>query len=321
LPLIASACSSNGSGSGRDASSPLVAEVNGQPVTLAELDEKIASQLYDARSAALDQLIAQLVVETEATRRGVSEQQLVEQLTAELDAIGDEEVQAFFDENSARMRPDETVENIGPEIRRFLDHRRQAEALSALRDAATVSIRLEPPRIQIAATGPSIGRDDAPVTIVEFSDYQCPFCSRAEPVVKQVLAKYPDTVRLVYRHFPLDSVHPQARPAAIAAVCADAQGRFWEFHDKVFASQDELSSDKLAGLADELDLDRATFDDCIASEAAAKTVADDLADGQSAGTTGTPAFFVNGIKLSGARPLEDFVEVIESELARTAGGS
>jgi len=320
LCVIASACSSNGGGAEPTASA-VVAEVNGRPVTLAELDAKIAAQIYDARSEALEGMIGELVVETEAARRGISEDELLEQQTAELGDVSDAEVEAFFEENRARMRPDETLENIAPEVRRFLERNRRAQALDALREAATVSVRLEPPRLIVEATGPSLGPDDAPVTIVEFSDYQCPFCGRAEPVVKQVLAKYPDQVRLVYRHFPLDSIHPQARPAAIAAVCASEQGRFWEFHDKVFGSQRELSSERLAGFADELELDRESFDRCLESDAAAKTVADDLEAGQSAGTTGTPAFFVNGIMLSGARPLEDFVEVIESELARVAGGA
>jgi protein-disulfide isomerase len=316
--LLASACSSNGVGA---PASPIVAEVNGRSVTLEELDAKIAPELYDARSEALDGLIAELVIETEAERRGISRDELVNQQIQSLGEVSDDEVAKFFEENRARMRPEETLENIAPEIRRFLERGRQAEALQALRAAASVSVSLEPPRIQVAATGPSLGNDDALVTIVEFSDYQCPFCSRAEPTVKQVLAKYPDSVRLVYRHFPLDSIHPQARPAAIAAVCADEQGKFWEYHDRVFANQRDLSSQTLAGFADDLGLDRAAFDVCIDSDEAARTVADDLEAGRAAGTTGTPAFYVNGIKLSGARPLEDFVELIEAELERAGGGA
>ncbi len=317
ISVIASACSL---GTGSSPPSPVVAEVNGRSITLAELDEKIAAQLYEARAEALEGLIADLVVATEAEKRGLSEQELVEHHGELLGDVDDEEVARFFAENRARMRPGETLAKIGPEIRRFLERNRRNIVLKSLRDAANVTVRLEPPRIHVLATGPSLGNDDAPVTIVEFSDYQCQFCGRAEPTVKQVLEKYPDSVRLVYRHFPLDAIHPQARPAAIAAVCADEQGKFWEFHEKVFASQSDLSTGRLSGFADELALDRASFDTCITSDAAAKAVADDLAAGQAAGTTGTPAFYVNGIKLSGARPLDDFVEVIEAELARAAGG-
>ncbi|MEE2662736.1 MAG: thioredoxin domain-containing protein [Myxococcota bacterium] len=317
VPLILSACSH---GATSAPPSPVVAEVNGRAITLAQLDEKIASQIYDARSQGLELLIAELVIATEAERRGVSQQELVEQQTAVLGEVTDEEVAQFFASNRARMRPEDTLEKIGPEIRRFLERNQHDIVLRSLRGAANVTIQLEPPRIEVPAVGPSLGRDDAPVTIVEFSDYQCPFCSRAEPTVKQVLAKYPDSVRLVYRHFPLDAIHPQARPAAIAAVCAAQQDHFWEFHDRLFASQSDLSADTLAGFADELELDRAAFEECLTSDAAAMSVEKDLVAGQAAGTTGTPAFFVNGIMLSGARPLDDFVELIEAELAKAQDG-
>lgn len=317
VPLALAACSQSGTSA---LPSPIVAEVNGRAVTLEQLDEKIASKLYDARSEALELLITEIVIETEAEQRGVSEQELLEQQATLLGAVTDEEIAQFFESNRGRMRPDATLEAIGPEIRRFLERNRQDIVLRSLRDTATITVRLLPPRVDVEAIGPSIGREDAPVTIVEFSDYQCPFCSRAEPTVKQVLAQYPDSVRLVYRHFPLDAIHPQARPAAIAAVCAAQQDRFWEFHDKVFASQSDLSAEKLASFADELALDRAAFDACLTSDAAATSVEKDLAAGQAAGTTGTPAFFINGIRLSGARPLDDFVEVIESELANTEDG-
>jgi len=127
-------------------------------------------------------------------------------------------------------------------------------------------------------------------------------------------------VRLIYRHFPIDTIHPRARPAAVAAVCAEEQGRFWEFHEMVFSNQRNLSDESLAGFADELGLDRAAFDTCLASDAAAARVADDLDAGREVGTTGTPAFYVNGVLLSGARPVEDFVELIEAELGRQAPG-
>jgi len=323
LPLIASSCSSNG-GSGERAALPaplVVAEVNGREITLQEVDSKIAGEIYDARSGALEELVTDLVIETEAERRGLTTDELIEQQIEQLGAVDDAEIAAFFEENRSRMRPDETLENVGPQIRGFLEQQREQAALGALRDTAAVSIRLEPPRIEIAAIGPSRGPDDAPVTIVEFSDYQCPFCGRAEPIVEQVLARYPDSVRLVYRHFPLDSIHPQARPAAIAAVCADAQGKFWEFHAKLFTSQRDLSAEKLTEFANEVELDLAALDVCRESEEAAEIVAADYAAGQAAGTTGTPAFFVNGIKLTGARPLEDFVEVIDAELAKAPDGA
>lgn len=297
--------------------SPAVAEVNGRVVTLEELDARIAGELYDLRTQELEGWLREIVIEGEAEKRGISVEDLLEAASADTGTITDEAVAAFFEENRARMRPDETLENIAPQIRLFLSRDLQQAAIQELFDAASVVRHLEAPRLPIAAIGPSVGPHDAPVTIVEFSDYQCPFCSRAEPVVKQVLERYPTQVRLVYRHLPLDSIHPMARPAAIAAACADTQGKFWEFHDRLFANAQGLGTELFATLADELELDRADFDACLTSPEAAAIVQRDSDDGAAAGATGTPAFFVNGIKLSGARPIGDFVEIIEAELARS----
>ncbi|MCA9509497.1 MAG: thioredoxin domain-containing protein [Myxococcota bacterium] len=316
----APACSSTGdTASCAEAASPVVAVVNEREVTLAELDERIAAQLFDARSEALDEWVRDLVVETEAKKRGVTKEELLESEVASLGAVDDAEVAAFFEENKERMRPGETLENVGPRIRAYLEQGKRAEAVEALIAAANVTMKLEPPRIEVEAIGQARGPADAPVTIVEFSDYQCPFCSRAEPTVDQLLERYPTQVRLVYRHFPLDSIHPEARAAAIAATCAGEQGKFWEFHEKLFANQRELGAEAFDRFAGELGLDGAAFDACTASPEAAAVVTRDAEAGVAAGASGTPAFFVNGILLSGARPLEDFVEIVEAELARVGG--
>jgi protein-disulfide isomerase len=157
------------------------------------------------------------------------------------------------------------------------------------------------------------GPSDAPVTIVEFSDYECPFCKRAEASVKKVIETYGDHVRLSYRDYPLD-FHANARPAALAAHCANAQGKFWEYHDKLMAS-DSLSSDALQRMADEVGLDRDKFDPCVANKEHASAIDADVAAGEKAGVNGTPAFFINGRMLDGAQPFEAFQEVIEEELA------
>ena len=162
----------------------------------------------------------------------------------------------------------------------------------------------------------SCGPSDASVTIIEFSDYQCPYCSRAESVVKQVLERYPDQVRFVYRHLPLESIHPQARAAAEAAVCAEDQGRFWEYHELLFANQQAISAAKLSELAEQVGLDEEAFASCTADDSTRQRVQRDISDAGAAGASGTPAFFVNGIPLSGVQPLEEFVELIDSELTR-----
>ena len=159
---------------------------------------------------------------------------------------------------------------------------------------------LEPPRVTVAAEGPSLGPADAPVTIIEFSDFQCPYCGRAASTVKQIHERYPKQVRIVYRNLPLDSIHPNARPAAEAAACADAQGRFWEFHDRLFANQRALAPEDLQRYAKEIGLDMAAFDQCVKDRKSQAKVDGDLAAANEAASNagkrglGTPAFFVNG---------------------------
>ena len=177
-------------------------------------------------------------------------------------------------------------------------------------------LRLEPPRVVVAAEGPARGAaEGAPVTIIEFSDFQCPYCRKVVPTIQQVLARYPDQVRFVYRHFPLGS-HGRARPAAEASMCADEQGKFWAFHDRLFQSPNALSDADLLRYAGELGLDQAAFTKCVEEGRFAAQVDRDLQAGREAGVTGTPAFFVNGVLISGSKPAEEFFELIDSELAR-----
>jgi protein-disulfide isomerase len=171
--------------------------------------------------------------------------------------------------------------------------------------------------MDISTDGHARGPEDARVTIVEFSDYQCPYCARAEPIIADVMARYPDDVRFVYRHLPL-AMHPEARRASEAAVCAEAQGRFWDYHALLFANQRALAPDDLDAYAVELGLDMTAFDACLQSDATAERVGRDMEEAKRAGITGTPAFFVNGVPFHGARPAAEFVEIIESELQREA---
>lgn len=168
---------------------------------------------------------------------------------------------------------------------------------------------------------PVKGDKDAPVTIIEFSDFQCPFCSRFfEQTLPQIKTNYIDTgkVKFVYRDFPLDSIHPQARPAALASECADEQGKFWEMHDLLFQKQDEWVSTGtpfFKKYAKDLGLDSSKFNTCLDSKKYDDEIQSDLNDGANAGVQGTPAFFVNGISLSGAQPYSAFQAAIEQALA------
>jgi protein-disulfide isomerase len=162
----------------------------------------------------------------------------------------------------------------------------------------------------------SRGNAKAKVTIVEYSDFQCPFCERHHPTLQKVMDDYGDKVQWVYRHFPLTSIHPQAMPSALASECAAEQGKFWEYSDELFKNQDSLSAEYYSTLAGELGLNQNKFDECVSSKKYQSVVDEDIASGSAAGVTGTPATFINGQLISGAVPYESIKQVIDAELAK-----
>lgn len=304
------------------------ARIGEDVITIGEVDERIKeelfqrqaggdpSKLHEMRRETLETLIHQRILEEEAEARDTTPEALVSAEAEKPVEVSDEEVQSFYEQHQDRIGAE--LEQVAPQIREHLTRQKQtavaSQFLDSLREGRDVEVFLESPRVEVAATGPSRGPADAPVTIIEFSDYQCPYCQRAEPVVEEVLERYPEQVRLVYRHFPLDNIHPEARDAAHAAVCAEAQDRFWPFHDLLFAGE-TFDREALLGYAEELELDVAAFESCLEAPETKQRVEQDLAAGREVGVTGTPAFFVNGLPLRGARPVGDFVEVIERELA------
>jgi protein-disulfide isomerase len=160
---------------------------------------------------------------------------------------------------------------------------------------------------------PARGPKDAPVTFVEFSDFQCPFCGRAAPMMKQLMDAYPGKIRWIFKHFPLP-IHPNAPLAHEASLAALAQGKFWEMHDKIFSNQNSLDRKTYIAYAKELGLDVARFEKDLDSGKYKAVVAADTADGQKVGVRGTPTFFINGKRLVGALPLETFKQIMDQEL-------
>jgi protein-disulfide isomerase len=171
--------------------------------------------------------------------------------------------------------------------------------------------------VKVATAGrPARGPEDAKVTVVEFVDYECPFCGRfARDTLPQIEREYGSRIRYVSRHFPLPS-HSNAMRSAIAAECADRLGRFWEYHEHLFQHQDQLDDRGLARMARQVGMDGGAFRSCTRSKEAKAAVEKDAADGRKYGVTGTPAFFINGAPLTGAQPFEAFKAAIDAELKK-----
>lgn len=341
-PLLSASCTGRGGSPGPSAgtaSSPaaspaptvsgvgVVAEVNGAPILMSELDQKAASRLsrlrqeeYDIRRQALDELVAEKLLEAEARKRGVSTEELLKrEVTSKTESMPASAVLSIYEQNKPRFGTTPKEQALD-RIRAVLEQRSQAERRTAfekeLRSGARVAVRLDPPRAKVAVPdgAPSTGPASVPVSIVEFTDYQCPYCHRAQNVIEQVLARYPGKVRLVHMDFPLDG-HPGALPAARAARCAGEQGRFWEFHKNLMTVNGSLDEADLKGRAQKLGLKAEDFGSCLGSGRHDGTIKAAFEQGEALGVTGTPAYFVNGRMLSGARPIEDFAQVIDSELA------
>jgi len=245
-------------------------------------------------------------------------------VTSKVGLVTEEEIERYYQANKARFKADADEAEIRDQIRGQLQGQKisaQREAfLQSLRKGAQIAINLQPPpvaRVEVSIDGaPVRGAGNAPVTIVEFSDFHCPFCKRVLPTLKDLEAKYGDKVKLVFRDFPIEQLHPGARKAHEAARCASEQGKFWAYHDVLFDKAPQTSANDLKADAREVGLDLAKFDQCVASGKHKELVQKDIDEGTRLGVNGTPAFFINGVALSGAQPLDTFMSVVERELAR-----
>lgn len=315
-----------------DDADELAGRVAGTDVRVGDIDEWILGKLFDnatgnrnpsrvfeIRKRALEQMAGEQALEAAAAEQGKETQELLREEIEKRGTVSDDEVKAFYDEHKQRYGK-RTFAQVQTSVRRQLEQQKRQSAaqeyLTALRTELGFESLLEAPRFEIVGDGPARGPADAPITLVEFSDYQCPFCKSAEALVEQVLERYPTQVRLIFRQFPLDNIHPQARGASEAALCAQEQDRFWEYHRVLFREAPKLGEEELKHYASEIGLDRAAFDACLAEDRHAATVQADVDAGTGIGVAGTPAFFVNGLPLAGARSADQFAVLIDQELER-----
>lgn len=309
----------------------VLAVVNGIPITAAEVDAKLGAslaklqeQIYTMQRAQLETMVEERLLSGEAAKRGITLDALTQaEINTRIQPVTTADASAFYEANKARLQGG-TFAALQEQIKTHLTSQRlttrRQEFVVSLREKAAISMFLEAPepfRSEVPLAGaPVRGNPDAPVTIVEFSDFHCPFCRRAHPVIQQLLAKYGDRVRLVYKDMPLDNLHPNARAASEAGLCAAAQGKFWEFHDKLFASEPDSSPATLNRLAQEVGIDVAPFEACYKERRFKTQVEASVQDGSRLGVTGTPTFFINGRNVTGALPLESFAKVVDEELKR-----
>ena len=321
---------------GAAASDPqaVLATVGDEKVTMADVRSRAGGQLDQLETqyqlaksriigASLDSLIRDKTVVVEAKKRGKSVDELV---AAEAGPAGfdpsEVEIAAWYKDNPDRVGA-QSIDQLRPQIAKLLRGEKQKAAERKL-DARikaehNVTVSYQPYRLQFDnAKAPTLGKADAPITLIEFSDFQCPFCKGMAPTLKQVAQKLGDKVQIVYRQYPLTSIHPFAAKAAEASLCANEQGKFWEMHDAMFEDQTKLAVKDLKATAVRLGMDGKKFDTCLDTGRYVEQVQNDQREGQRAGVNGTPAVYINGVMLPGGSvPYSTVEAAIEQELART----
>jgi protein-disulfide isomerase len=306
-------------------SNQALAVVGGQPITEDDLAPLVQGQLrplreqeYQIKKKALEDLINQRVLEAEAKKKDLSTEKLLEQeVDSKVPEPTDAEVSAVYAvQNDQINRP---FEEVKPQLRQNLKRARiqqtRQDYYVKLREQAKVSVLLGPPRMEVGFDPARVrGNPKARVMIVEFSDFQCPYCGQAVAILKNVLTKHQDSVALAFRDMPMTQIHPQALMAAEAARCAGEQGKFWEYHDLLFGDPNRLDHKGLMEKAKGLKLDEKQFDSCLTNEKYKPQIEQDSQEGMRAGVSGTPGFFINGIFLSGAQPEATFESTIQEQL-------
>lgn len=305
----------------------VVAVVDGKEVTQGELlkDGNAEVQIFDVQyqtkrhelvAATLRKALYERLLEAEVKATGKTQEQIASELKPA--PVTDADVDAFYTQNQARMQG-ASKEQVAAQIRGFLEQQNAQAAqktyLDGLMKKHNAELRIDPFRLDVPADGPAKGPASAPVTIVEYSDFQCPWCRELSTTLDQVKAKYGDQVRIVFRQFPLNN-HENAQKAAEAALCAHEQGKFWELHDTMFKNQQALGVADLKTKAAELGLNASTFNQCLDSGKTAKAVEAEMKGGAALGVGTTPSFFVNGRPLVGGLPLEQITAVIDEELRK-----
>lgn len=307
----------------------VLASVNGHPITLKQVDESMATQiyplqqqLYAIRKAALENLVTAKILQSEAAARGISIEELRRQLTLGEINVARAQIDEAYAQNKsffASMSPDEARERLRLDLENQARMKYYRTGLEALRKKWTVELSFNAPEFVLDlddGVSPAKGSTKPAVTIVEFSDFECPFCSEVQNTLKQVMQTYGKDVRLVFKHMPLEG-HRNSLPAARAAYCAAEQDRFWQFHDALFASRN-LSPALFEEIANDLGLGLPKFRACLDSEHSRTAIVKDIETARLFRIESTPSFIINGKLIKGAVSFADFQKIIERELSQRA---
>ena len=307
-----------------------LALMNGEAIAAEEVEKplgaqlsKLEEQIYALRRQKLEGLIQARLLAKEAARRGLSIPALLDaEVTSKISPVTEQEIETHYQANKAKYPGDNYRQVIQSQLQNQRRGAQHQAFIKTLRSQANIVINLKPPPIFRAEVSvgraPIRGSAKASVTIVEFSDFHCPYCRQVQPTLTRILSNYGDRVRLAYRDFPIDQLHPSARRATEAGRCANDQGKFWEYHDKLYAGRTDASPETLKSLAGEAGIDVAAFEQCFASGKHRPEIDRDIEEATNLGVTGTPGFFINGRLLSGAQPYESFATIINEELELSA---
>jgi protein-disulfide isomerase len=307
----------------------IVAKINGEEITEDQLIGdaqielmQIKKQEYDLKMSQLNKLVTERLLGAEAKKAGLanSDEFIAKKLLKGEIKISDAEYKKFVKD---KQIPESNInDQVKERIYAYMKEQKREETVTAavakLSKGSPVEVYFKKPKSNIqveVGQSPVAGGENAKVAVVIFSDFQCPFCSRAAKTVSDIKKKYGNKVTIAFKHFPLP-MHKDAGPASEASMCVHEQGKdkFWKFHDIAFAAQDKLDADSLAKHAKAAGADEKKFKECFDGKKFADFVKKDLAYGEKLGVRSTPTFFVNGQLLSGALPIEQFSEVIDEEL-------
>ncbi len=293
---------------------------------LSRMEAEYLTGRYEAEVSAAEAVLHEKLLEAEAKKRGMADVKalLAAEVEAKIASPTEDEVQQVYAANARRIN--KPIEEARPDIERFLRQQKGEERMNAflseLRASYKANVTIpypDLPRVDVSveADDPSVGPADAAITIVQFAEYQCPYCGKAREAIDQVMKDYDGKVRFVFRDFPL-GFHDRAIPAAVAANCAFKQdpAKYWKVHDTLMANQRALAEADLESAAVAAGVDLAKWKSCRTEVAMEEEVRKDMADGEAVGVSGTPAFFINGLFLNGAQPYEKFKTIIDRELAK-----